>query len=378
MKSKLILLLLISSIVLGLSCLSKAQSEQIYWSDDFNYASTSNMQSAGWTLYRTPSGISVSSGALTLDGKDGDAIVYFHNHFDSGIYDWKVETKTMWLGEGHTTNGVYILTEKHSYGFNADGYYKEFAFYRDNKKILHFGTFQESAKQWMTIALVRQGNTISMYYNGELKNTYQEEDTANSQVLGVDIGSPWQGNAKYDYIMLGAPNAVMQITSPLESTSNFPTTWALIGGGLAALVIGGITVYYFFIAGGHAGLSTLLAEQLDNVTQAQCILQDINQEIHSENPNISIDDNGLNVGTGKIHSGFHIELPQNALEDALSLGEQITHQGTIQNSIEQNSYQQYLENTTNTLEMLSNILQHQHSSNISNISHMDGGGDSSW
>ncbi|MCW3982830.1 MAG: hypothetical protein NWE96_02420 [Candidatus Bathyarchaeota archaeon] len=255
MKSKLCLLLLVFTLFLGLACFVKAQTDQVYWSDDFNYSSNQDMKSAGWTLYRNPSGISVSAGALTLDGTDGDAIVYYHNHFASGIYDWKVETKSMWLGQGHTTNGVFILTEKHSYGFNADGYYKEFAFYRDNKKILHFGIFEEKANQWITIALVREGNTIKMYFNGNLQNTYQEEDTEKSAAIGVDISSPWQGNAKYDYVMLGTPNAVMQNTSPPETTSSFPTSTVLIVGGLAAVVVAGVVIYYFFIAGG-SGAST--------------------------------------------------------------------------------------------------------------------------
>ncbi len=232
-----------------------AQSGQVYWIEDFNYGSVDAMKSAGWTVGSNPAGVSVGGGGVTLNGKNGDAIIRYHDHFPSEINDWKVESKSMWLGEGHSGNGVYVLTERHSYGFSADGYYDEFAFYRDNKKVLHFGIYQESVNQWMTVALVKQGNTINMYFNGELKNTYEETDTQSSAVIGVDIGSPWLGNAKYDYYMVSAPTGSMP-NQPTAEESAFPTSTVLIGGGIAALVVGGVVVYYFFIAGGHAGAAS--------------------------------------------------------------------------------------------------------------------------
>jgi hypothetical protein len=258
LKAKLWLLFASLLITLSFASLVSAQTGQVYFKEDFNYANLDQMQAAGWTFTR-PAGISVGSGAVVLDGTGGDCAIHYNNHFQTGIFDWKVESKSMWLGQGHSTNGVYVSTERHSYSFSADGYYDEFAFYRDNVKILHFGIYQETANQYFVMTMVRQANTFSLYFNGELKNTYVEEDTQQSAATGMALVSPWRGDAKYDYYMLGEPNAAFTSSNPSAtpqvSTDSFPLVPVLVGGGIAALVVGGVVVYYFFIAGGHAGAS---------------------------------------------------------------------------------------------------------------------------
>ncbi len=249
MKAKLYLFFASLLITLSFVALVSAQTGQVYLKEDFNYSGSDQMQAAGWTFTR-PAGISVGSGAVVLDGTGGDCAIHYNNHFQTGIFDWKVESKSMWLGQGHSTNGVYVSTERHSYSFSADGYYDEFAFYRDNVKILHFGIYQETANQYFLMTMVRQANTFSFYFNGELKNTYVEEDTQPSAATGVALVSPWRGDAKYDYYQLGEPNAAFASSAPTESTNSFPIVPVLIGGGITAAVIGGIIVYYFFVAGG--------------------------------------------------------------------------------------------------------------------------------
>ena len=239
---------------LSFAALVSAQTGQVVFKEDFNYASLDQMQAAGWTFTR-PAGISVGSGAIVLNGVGGDCTINYNNHFQTGIFNWKVESKSMWLGQGHTTNGVYVSTQKHSYSFSADGYYDEFAFYRDNIKILRFGSYQEVAKQYFLMTMVREANTFSLYFNGELKNTYTEVDTQQSAATGIALCSPWRGDAKYDYYQLGEPTAVFTSSNPTVSTDSFPMIPVLVGGGIAAAVVGGIVVYYFVIAGGSAGAS---------------------------------------------------------------------------------------------------------------------------
>jgi hypothetical protein len=164
------------------------------------------MQAAGWTLDTNPSGISVDGSGVILNGKTGDASINYQNHFPDGIYDWKAECKSMWLGEGHSGSNIFVKTKKHSYGFAADGYYDEFAFYVDSRKVLQFGSYKESVGTWMTFGLVKKGSTISMYFNGELKNTYEEPETQSFALVGVGIVSPWRGDAKYDYYMVEGSN----------------------------------------------------------------------------------------------------------------------------------------------------------------------------
>jgi hypothetical protein len=249
LKAKLWLFFTILLLSLSFAALVSAQTGQVYFKEDFNYASLDQMQAAGWTFTR-PAGISVDSGAVILNGVGGDCAIHYNNHFQTGIFDWKVESKSMWLGQGHTTNGVYVSTEKHSYSFSADGYYDEFAFYRDNIKILRFGSYQETANQYFIMTMVREANTFSLYFNGELKNTYTENDTQQSAATGIALVSPWRGDAKYDYYQIGEPTAVFTSSNPTVSTDSFPMIPVLVGGGIAAAVVGGIVVYYFFIAGG--------------------------------------------------------------------------------------------------------------------------------
>jgi hypothetical protein len=251
LKAKLWLFFAALLFSLSFAALVSAQTGQVYFNEDFNYASLDQMQAAGWTFTR-PAGVSVGSGAVVLDGVGGDCPIHYNNHFSTGIFDWKVESKSMWLGQGHSTNGVYVSTQKHSYSFSADGYYDEFAFYRDGVKILRFGSYQETANQYFVMTMVRQANTLSLYFNGELKNTYTEEDTQLSAATGIALVSPWRGDAKYDYYQLGEPTAVFTSSNPTVSTDSFPMIPVLVGGGITAAIVGGIVVYYFFIAGGSS------------------------------------------------------------------------------------------------------------------------------
>ena len=239
---------------LSFASLVSAQAGQVYFNEEFNYSSLDQMQAAGWTFTR-PAGISVSSSAVTLDGTGGDCAMSRAASFSSAVYDWKAEVRCMWLGQGHSVLSVFVYTEGHSYGWAADGYYKEFSFYRDSQKVLHFGNYAEKSGEYVVLTMVREGNTFSFYFNGNLINTYTEEDTAPSKVTNLALVSPWRGDAKYDYYMLSEPTAVMPSTQPTQESA-FPTNTVLIGGGIAALVVGGIVVYYFLIAGGSAGASS--------------------------------------------------------------------------------------------------------------------------
>jgi hypothetical protein len=158
----------------------------------------------------------------------------------------------MWLGKGHSVLSVFIETEKYVYGWAVDGYYNYFSFYKDGQKILHFGIYGEKANQWVTLTMRKEGNKISLYYNGQIENTYNEADTVSSQVTGVEMISPWQGDAKYNYIIVGDSTTLGLPTAPTSSNGGFPMIPVLIGGGIAVVLIGG-AVYYFVFAGGSAG-----------------------------------------------------------------------------------------------------------------------------
>ncbi len=243
---------LILVISLSLAALAYAETGSVYFKEEFNYASLDKMQEAGWTLQR-PAGISVSSGTVVLDGVGGDCAIHYSKNFPTGKYDWKAEVKCVWLGHGHSVLSVFVATEHHAYGWAADGYYNYFSFYRDSKKILQFGTYQEKAKQYVALTMIRQANTFSFYFNGVLQNTYIEEDTQPSAVTGLDLVSPWQGDAKYDYLQIGETNAAFASSEPVISTGSFPMVPVLVGGGVIATLVGGVLVYYYVIVGGGVG-----------------------------------------------------------------------------------------------------------------------------
>jgi hypothetical protein len=434
LKAKLWLFFAFLLFTLSFMAIASAQTEQVYFKEDFNYSSLDQMQAAGWTFTR-PAGISVGSGAVVLDGTGGDCAIHYNNHFSTGIFDWKVESKSMWLGQGHTTNGVYVSTERHSYSFSADGYYDEFAFYRDNVKILRFGSYQETANQYFVMTMVREANIFSLYFNGELKNTYTEEDTQQSAATGIALVSPWKGDAKYDYYQIGAPTTVFSTSAPTSapastpaSTNSFSIVPVLVGVGIAATVIGGL-LYYFFFTGvssasagsplsGEAPLSpldgqgALIGEQVSNITQSMSIVQDLYQTLAGGNmsaisaiasgasttiqilPGGNTSAVGADVSSGdrpstSNSSDYHYQthgglmLPPNQdvkplFDTLMSQGQQLVNEGTTQNSIDQGSCQQYLENCTNMLDMLTNIVNTQQQTNLNIIQNIDGGGNPAW
>jgi len=102
-------------ISLSLAAFAYAQTGIVYLKEDFNYASLDQMQGAGWSFTR-PAGISVSGGAVTLDGTGGDCAIHRATGFSSDVFDWKAEAQTMWLGQGHSVLSVFVYTAEHSYG----------------------------------------------------------------------------------------------------------------------------------------------------------------------------------------------------------------------------------------------------------------------
>ncbi len=217
------------------------------WKEDFNYQTLSDMQNAGWVV-DNPSGTRLESGGVVLDGTGADTVIRYYNHFPTGIYDWSIETRSMWTGVGHSGPGLGIFTEKHQYSMVADGWYSHYAFARDGKTVT-FGSYEEQKNAWVTTTMTKQGNTIKLYCNGELIYTYTEQDTSSSQVTGVDRIAPWHGVMLYDYYSLSAADASSEPTT----SGGFPVAYAVGGGVTAVAVIGALLLYHFGVIGGGAG-----------------------------------------------------------------------------------------------------------------------------
>jgi hypothetical protein len=217
LKIKVCTLFALAVVFLGSALVMHVQAADFEFRDDFNYANLDQMANAGWTINR-PSGTSFDSGAVILDGTGGDASITYSNHFPSGMYDWKVETRGMWLGQGAGTLSLTVITEHHSYGWSGDGYYSEFIFYRDSSIETRFSGYADALDEWFTLSIERKGDTLYFYCNGELEYTYTEKDTRPSQATGINLISPWVGDAKYNYYHFWGTESTPDTDEPVRES----------------------------------------------------------------------------------------------------------------------------------------------------------------
>jgi hypothetical protein len=233
-----------------------AQADSVIWREDMSYQSLGQLEAGGWTITHED-GVSFSGSAIILDGSSQDTAIHYSNHFSSGIYDWKVEDASRWVGGDHCGNIITAITAKHSYAFSADGWYSNFAFYHDGGKVYSSdkGTFSESKGTTLTLAMTKVDNNIYCYYNGELKYTYTETDSTPSQLTGVDAVSPWRGASEYDYFEVSSASS-----SSAPPSENIFSNPVVIGGAIGGVGIGvGVAVYYFVIAGGSGAAGSASA-----------------------------------------------------------------------------------------------------------------------
>ena len=257
MKNNLLVLLFIIFFISGLIALVQAQNDSVIWKDDMNYQSFDQLQAAGWTSEH-PVGISFGSVGVILDQTHGDTAIHYGGHFESGIYNWKVEDQSRWISGPHSGNDVSAITEKHSYIFMADGWYSQFAFYHDGSKVYtsQKGTYTESKGALFTLSMVRINSQINCYYNGQLEYTYIESDSTPSQLTSVDAVSPWGGSSEYDYFQLSSASVFPSSTSSQSNSilSNPVAVGGIAGGAAVAVGVGvGLAIHFGVIGGGAAG-----------------------------------------------------------------------------------------------------------------------------
>ncbi len=228
LQRKLLAFLAVMLFVFSFVGVVKAQNDTSVWRDDMNYSSFNQFQAAGWSSLN-PTGVSFSGTGVILDGTQGDNTISFSNRFPSGIYDWKVEAKSKWTLGSHSGINIGAVTEKHTYHFLADGWYSEFAFYRDGQKILRFNNYQEISNEWITLRMEKHGNQIDMYYNDQLQNSYTETDTTPSQLIGYTTNSPWQGGAEFEYFQVWSSSPIVIAPQPGAGDS-----WTMFGHDVAS------------------------------------------------------------------------------------------------------------------------------------------------
>ncbi len=409
MKAKSLTILAVAVFIFSSVMMVQAQTETSIWRDEMNYQSSDELQVAGWTITHR-AGVSFSGSGIILDGTQEDTAIHYSRHFPSGISNWKIEDKSRWTLGSHCGNIVTAITDKHSYSFQADGWYSTYVFYRDGQKTT-FGNYQENQNEWFILSIEKQGNQINMYYNGELKSTYTETDASSSNLIGVDAVSPWRGGSEYDYFQVWSTGS--NVLTPQTSLWSNPI---VLGGIIGAVGVGVGGVLYFFVLGGSgggsaggaggsiaggggsiiqdhppsssnggattnpSGTSSSLSEgfgqfdeQMSNITDINDFWSDFVQDptgniasvgnpANDTSPNNTVG-NGSSSETPQTSESSdpfsHTQNLTSSILQTVAQGEQLATEGLAQGTLSQEAYQHYLEQTTNIMEAVIQANQNQ-------------------
>jgi hypothetical protein len=254
MKGKISVVLVTTLLfILSFTVFVSAQTDSTIWHDDMSYSSVAQMQAAGWASEHID-GVSIGSGGVIIDGSSSDTAIHFSS-LSSGVYNWKVESRGRWVSGSHSGPDVAASTEKHSYTFQADGWYSQFAFYHDGNKVWasQQGTYSESKNTYETVTLVKNNNQVNCYFNGQLEYTYTEDDTSAAQLVGVSAVCQWDGATEYNYFAVSTDTSSPSGTTQSDNILSNPV---VIGGAVVGVGVGvSAAVYYFVIAGGNSAAS---------------------------------------------------------------------------------------------------------------------------
>ena len=174
-------------IVLAFLTVAPAAHAQPLLRDDFNYASITDLQSAGWQVFAqcTPSApnggwpyVSVGSSEVTIvnDGAHGTSLCH---DLSGSVADWSAEMRGEWVGGPYGSLVLYVFLAGIHYGykFGVDDYFGLYGFdrlgigevWKQNRPSLQLQT-------WYTLKIQKQGSAITLYFDGPQVFTYQETD----------------------------------------------------------------------------------------------------------------------------------------------------------------------------------------------------------
>jgi hypothetical protein len=208
--------------------LSFTDESQFTWRDDFQYSNISQLQGAGWNWEPIKTYLISTDGASAQITNDGSEMgLMWYDNFAPSSPNWRVEARMQWVGGTFGSFALELCTDKHNYGFLLDGQLVEFAFCRDETKVLRFPGYQPSEGTWVDVAYETAANTIWLYFNGALVNTYSEPDPGYPASVGLTAG--YLSTIKVDWVSLsvGPVNAVPyqpSNISPADGTTSVSLT----------------------------------------------------------------------------------------------------------------------------------------------------------
>jgi hypothetical protein len=223
--------------------------------DDFNYASISQLQAAGWsTSSITPASYySLGNSRLILlnDGSVGAAAGY--SNIPANVSNWSVSSRVAWIGSSGTVSGsvgslqIAVQTAGHSYNWMADGYYNRFAMGMDGHGVAVFPGYTKQLNFWHTLQLDMIHGTLYGYFDGSLIGSYTEPDTTpgNTNLIDIQVLASWETNNSFDWVQ----------------ANNSPTVHSTFGLTLGALMIGLIALAAYIAVGITATIIVITREQ---------------------------------------------------------------------------------------------------------------------
>jgi len=182
------------------------------WSfrDDFNYASISQLQAAGWTTesIAPASYYSIANSTLTElnDGHVGAGAGY--SNIPANVSDWSVSTRVEWIGTSGAVSSpvgslqVAVGTVGHSYDWMADGYYGKFWIGMDGHNVASFASYAKQLDTWHVLKLDMIHGTLYGYFDGYFVGSYSENDTTpgNTRLTSIQALASWETNNNFDWM----------------------------------------------------------------------------------------------------------------------------------------------------------------------------------
>ncbi len=221
------------------------------WSfrDDFNYASISQLQAAGWPIESIApiSYYAIGNSTLTLlnDGSVGAGAGYY---VPPDTPNWSVSGRIEWIGSARNVSSpvgslrLTVLTKGHLYDWLADGYYGNFGMGMDSRNV---GTFSHYSKQlyvWHTLEMSMIGGTLRGYFDGSLIGSYAIPDTSpgNTDLVNIQALAAWETNNEFDWMQansLAAPVAPSGPTTIPPVSVSGSLGWTMVGLGANTAVL---------------------------------------------------------------------------------------------------------------------------------------------
>ena len=165
--------------------------------DDFNYSSLDQLFATGWTAcgLGPPSYHSVGGGALTVtnDGTvSGDVCL----PAPPGLSNWSYSARIAWVGGSVGGLEFVVFTKLHAYAWIADNFYHRYHLLRDTTDVFSTDGFQSQLNVFHDLRLDAVNGLISVFFDGGLMGTYQEQDPTIS--VNLDLSAAWNTMLSYD------------------------------------------------------------------------------------------------------------------------------------------------------------------------------------